>query len=1006
LAHARQSSSPEAAHGVALQPVVLKGKVVSEEGGEPLVGATVTIKNAGIKALTDANGGFIINGYKPEGILVVSYVGYGIKEIPFDSKDTKTLTIQLIPNDNVLDEAVVIGYGQTTRRLNTGSVSKVTAEDIAKQPVGNPLAALQGRVPGMVVTQTSGVPGAAINVQIRGQSVLDLARSTNDPLFIIDGVPFAQGNENLNQLSSAANNPRATAEGGLSPLNMINPADIESIEILKDADATAIYGSRGANGVILITTKKGKEGNLRFTLNSYMGISRAPATMEMLSTAEYLQMRKEALTNDGDEPNVNNAPDLFLWDTTRYTDWRKSLIGGTASTHDLQGTVTGGNEYTRFSLGTSYRYENTVFPGDMANKRGAAHLSLNHRSANDKLTLALTANYSNSTNNLATRDLTMFLNLPPHFPNLEDARGGLVFGENGLSFNVVGAANPLSYTRQHYKAESESFVNNLLLGYKLLPYVSVRLSAGYNTLKGSETSLQPSTSLDPASNQLPFADFGNSATTSWIMEPQIEFLKDGVIHGKLNVLLGGTWQASNRRSTMLNATGYTNDLLLSSINAAGAVRATNSYNEYRYQAFFGRINYNVDDKYIVNITGRRDGSSRFGTNNRFANFGALGLAWLFSREQLISDNLSFLSFGKLRFSYGITGNDQIGNYLYLDTWQSTAQPYQGIPGLRPSRLFNGDFQWEVNRKMEVALELGFFEDLLLLNTNFYRNRSSNQLISYNLPNTTGFLNITRNLPAKVENRGLEFVLSNRSLELGHLKWTGSLNATFPKNTLLKFPGIEESSYANRYEEGQSLNVIKRLEFLGVDPETGLYRFTDVNGDGVLNSRDYQVLGSTDPKFYGGFQNTFTYQRFDLSLFFEFRKQLGQNYYVTQSSYQPGFFYNQPVLARDRWKQPGDDAAIQKLTGRRGGAAGQAISNLGLSNAVYSDASFIRLRNVSLAYNLPPVIAEKMKLQQCRIYFQGQNLFVWSNYIGSDPETQNMYMLPPLRTFTMGIQLTI
>ncbi|MDX3914537.1 MULTISPECIES: SusC/RagA family TonB-linked outer membrane protein [Olivibacter] len=1001
LAHARQSSSPEAAHGVAFQDVLLKGKVLSADG-EPLPGATAAIKNTEIRVLTDANGAFTIKGHKREGVLIISYLGYAIKEISFDGKSSEVLTVRLIPNENVLDEAVVIGYGQTTRRLNTGSVSKVTAEDIAKQPVGNPLAALQGRVPGMVVTQTSGVPGAAINVQIRGRSSLDLARSRNDPLFIVDGVPFLMGNEIANQLITAANNPTQTSQGGLSPLNLINPADIKSIEVLKDADATAIYGSRGANGVILITTKKGQAGEFRLNFQSYAGWGAVTRTMDFMDTEQYLAMRREAFRNDGIEPISATAPDLLLWDTTRYTDWKKELIGGIASTTDMQLRASGGNQYTRFNLGVGYRREGTVFPGDQAGKRTSVSMGVDHRTPDNKLELNFSGMYSYNISDLTARDLTLYVNLPPNFPAPRDEKNRLKFSEGGVSFAALGLENPYAYLLRKYRGHTANLIGNLQATYYISPGLLFRSNFGYNSIVSEERSTNPSTSIDPQSGAAPSANFANGNGKSWIIEPQLEFTEQWG-GGKFNVLLGATWQSLDSRNSTIMATGFANDLLLYSMNAAANLNANNSFSLYRYTALFGRLNYSWKDTYIINLTGRRDGSSRFGPENRFANFGALGAAWLFGNEEWIKNGLPFLSFGKIRASYGVTGNDQIGDYLYLDTWTSTLRPYDGLGGLRPSRLYNPNFKWEINKKFEFGLELGALDDRMLFSAAYYRNRSSNQLVSYALPALTGFNNVVQNLDALVENKGMELSLSTENVKRKDFRWSSAINITFPKTRLLVFPDLEGSSYVNRYEIGQPLNVIKAYRFLGIDHETGVYMYDDMNGDGNLNASDYLTVGHTDPVFFGGLSNTFNLGSFELHCFFEFRKQTGQNYYANMYSYPPGFIFNQPQLVNDRWQRPGDEAVFQRLTSRAGNPLYTANSRLLNSSAAYSDASFIRFKTLSLSYQFKPEWLTQMRLRNLRIYMQGQNLLTWTGYKGADPENQNLLMLPPLRTFTLGLQ---
>lgn len=473
--------------------------------------------------------------------------------------------------------------------------------------------------------------------------------------------------------------------------------------------------------------------------------------------------------------------------------------------------------------------------------------------------------------------------------------------------------------------------------------------------------------------------------------------------GRVNILFGSTFQERTTKSTFINASNYTSDLLLNSAAAAGQITATNTSSQYRYTAFFGRVNFNWENRYILNLSARRDGSSRFGPENRFANFGALGSAWILSNESFFKRKIKFLSYSKIRFSYGITGNDQIGNYKYLDLWSSTPTTYQNVPGLQPNSLFNPNFEWEKNKKTEVAIELGAIKDRILLSLSYYSNRSSNQLISYQLPDQTGFTSITKNLPALVQNSGIEIAIATKNISAKKFNWTSSFNITIPKNKLVSFPGLSSSSYSSFYREGQSLNIINKAKFLGVNPTTGTYIVEDYNKDGIISfPADYQFLGNTDPKFYGGFQNSLEYSRVSLSFFLDFRKQIGRNYLAYIDRNPPGIALNQPSVVLNRWQNVGDNAMIQKLTSRFfGSTAATGANYLSNSNGIYSDASFIRLKNVSISYTFSPELLKKLHIETSRVYLNAQNILLITNYRGADPETQDIYVLPPLKTVVIG-----
>lgn len=991
--------------------MTVSGKVMNETG-EALVGATVTAKKSGIATSTNDKGEFSLSGVQENDLLIFSSIGYVKKEVPVGKG--LYYVVKLAIAVEILDETIVIAYGSTTQRNNTGSVSKIKGEEIAKQPVSNPLAALAGRVPGLVVTQTSGVPGSAFNIEIRGRSSLDAALSRNDPLFIIDGVPFEPGNLASNQIVSAVNKPFSTNLGGISPFNTINPMDIESIEVLKDADATAIYGSRGANGVILITTKKGKSGKSKLSVNVNTGWSKVARTMRMLNTTEYLQMRREAFANDGYTAQVTvpfangYAPDLLILDTTIYTDFKKLLIGNTAQATNAEINFSGGSGNTFFSLGGAYHKETNVFSKALTDQRVSLHFNINHKSADKKFETNFSGFYSAEKNQLIQKDLTQFINLPPNF-TLYDSLGKPAWLQKGIPFNYINLGLPgipSAELLKTYLTKNDNALASLQLVYRIAPQLTFRINAGFNKFITDEVATTPRASLDPSTNQLASSKFGYSTSQSWNIDPQLEYATT-LGKGKFNLLLGSTLQDRTTKSSFVNAQNYTSDLLLNSMGAAGILTGTNNSAQYRYTAIFGRLNYNLFSRYIINLSARRDGSSRFGTENRFANFGAIGAAWIFSNESFFKEKIQFISFGKIRASAGITGNDQIGNYKYLDLWNSTTIPYQGIPGLQPGSLFNPNYEWEKTNKLEAALELGLWKDRLLFSVAGYRNRSSNQLINYQLPDQTGFTGVIRNLPALVQNSGVEIVLTSKNISAKSFSWTSSFNITLPKNKLISFPGLSSSSYRTQFKEGLPLNTIYKAKYLGIDPLTGNYMVEDYNRDGLIRfPADYQFLGTTDPGFYGGLQNSFEYKQFSFSFFFEFRKQTGRNFLAYIDRNPPGIALNQPAIIFDRWQKAGDRALIQKFTSRfSGGATANGANYLSNSDGIYSDASFIRLKNIALSYSFSADLLRKLHIETSRVYINAQNLFLITKYKGSDPETQDISVLPPLKTIVAGIHFT-
>jgi TonB-linked SusC/RagA family outer membrane protein len=497
--------------------------------------------------------------------------------------------------------------------------------------------------------------------------------------------------------------------------------------------------------------------------------------------------------------------------------------------------------------------------------------------------------------------------------------------------------------------------------------------------------------------------FATSNINTWIIEPQVGYTRR-IGNGKLDVLIGTTFQDNTQNSVGQDAYGFSTDAQIPNIAAATnvVIYGSNS-SDYRYNAVFGRINYNWQDKYLLNLTARRDGSSRFGPGNQFGNFGAMGIAWIFSKANFIRNKLSFLSFGKLRASYGSTGNDQIPDYQFLSTYSnySSSNTYQGVNGLYPSRIANPFFGWELVKKLEGGIELGFLKDRIILNANYYRNRTGNQLVGQPLPSMVGFTTIQANLPAVVQNSGVELALNTTNINSKKFSWTSSFNLSIPRNKLISFPNLASSNYSNLFAIGKSLFTQSLYHYIEVDPQTGIYTFQDINKDGVINSKDRQFLKEISQRYFGGLQNSFSYKGWQLDVFFQFVKQTGRSYITSFSI--PGFYNtNQPVYVLNRWVNPGNHTDVQRYL-QGASTALTAWGNATSSDYIIVDASFIRLKNVALSYSLPSSWQKKAYLQNAKIYIQCQNLFTITSYKGLDPESQGLG-LPPLRIVITGIQI--
>ena len=974
------------------------GRVVDQEG-KPLAGATVRVEGTGKSVSTNSKGDFYLEKVEEGSVLVISFIGYVSKEVSV-RKEIGNVILEI--SDNVLDQVQVIAYGTTIRRLSTGNVSTVTAEEIEKQPVNNPLLALQGRVPGMIITQESGVVGGVINVQIRGRNSISQEGNgdISDPLYIIDGVPFTS------RLLPSTSYTLGGVEGG-NPLNFLNSNDIESIDVLKDADATAIYGSRGNNGVIIITTKKGKASTTLISgIDFNQGIGYVSNVPKLLNKEQYIEMRTEAFQNDNRIPTATNARDLILWKENEYVRWSDALIGKTANYTNINASVSAGSENIHYRLNTTLNRQTSVFPGNFEDINKGLYLSLNASSQNKRFSISFKGIYNVDNNKLPPQDFTGAILTSPISPP--------AFNEDGaLNFRDSFTGNPYVDLFNRYNTNSNNFLANGIINYEIISNLRFLISTGVtntNINDNTAITIEGIKNFPGIVNPTGTSIFANNSIKSWIIEPQVSYdFRAG--KNKIGLLMGTTFQEQSTVGQITEGQGYTNDAFLNSLAAAVSIYNKNSIHElYKYSAIYGRITYNLFDKYLLNLSARRDGSSRFGPGKQFGDFGALGAAWIFSEERFIKSKVSFLSFGKLRLSYGSVGNQPGVNYKYLELYnlQNYGIPYQGSQSLIPNNIFAPDFAWEVNKKAELSIELGFFKERVLLTSSYFKNRSSNQLVNYTLPSISGFYNITANLPAKVQNSGWEFTLNTLNIKSKFFTWKSNLNLSILRNELLSFPNLQNSPYSNSLIIGESLSIIKAFNSSGVDSRTGVYQFYDKSGNLTFDPKedDKTILINVQPKFFGGINNSFSIRGFDLDFFFQFVKQTGLNYLFAPNiaSAAPGVsFYNKAQDVMNRWQKQGDISNVQKFTSSVGPAY-QAYIYATTSNLAYTDASFIRLKNVSLSYQLPKEFVKKIQISNAKLYCRGQNLWTITKYRGVDPENQSLVRLPPLRVFSVGLNV--
>jgi TonB-linked SusC/RagA family outer membrane protein len=981
-------------------PTVISGTVV-DESNHPMPGVSIKVKDGKQGWVTDARGRFTAVVLNDDAVLQIAFIGYVKQELSVSSLKS-TVMIILKEDISKLDEVQVIGYGTTTKRENTGDVTTISAKTIEQYPTTNALDALQGNVPGLNIYKNTGNPNGTYKVQIRGINGLN----GGNPLYVVDGIPY-QGGSFVSQNTTLGSSNTANGTGaaaGYDAMSFINPADIESISVLKDADATAIYGSRGADGVFLITTKKGKYGTAKIDASVYTGITQVGHMQPMLNEQQYLQMRHQAKANDHAAISSTDYDINGTWDTTRNVNWQKQLIGGYGHLDNAQVGISGGSELLQYRISGGYNRTTNLEQLGGSDQSGNVHISLISSTADKKFTVSFTGGYLYDVSTLPPADLTFYINQAPDAPALYNSNGTLNFQNNTFS-------NPLLAKNFINRSPSNNLLSSVALSYKPINGLEVKLTTGYNRQELNEFLGSPTTVNAPyLAGGAASSNFTYDNQYSWSVEPQVNYEKI-LGSGKFSATVGTSLQSQGVSSTELQASGYSSDLLISSLTAGTTITsvAPYSYAPTKFSSIFGRLSYSWNKKYYIDLTARDDGSSNFGPNNQFHIFSAAGANWIFSEEKFVKDNLPFLSFGKLRGSYGSTGRNNISPYSYLSTYNSNGLTYQGTAGIIPSRLPNPDLSWETTKKAELALDLQFLKGRINFETNFYRNRTSGSLTGDPISAVTGFQSFTENMPDIVQNQGFDATLTTTNIAGSNFNWSTTFLFTRERNALVSYPNLATSGYATQYIIGQPVNITKTYRFAGVNPQTGIYQFYTASGAITSSSgnADKTAAINTNPDFYGSLQNSFKYKQFTLSFLFRFVKQTGRNAFYNIGIIPPGFGnnINFNTLVLNRWQKPGDLTNIQRY-GTGNFSLYIAQNNALQSNAGYGDASYIRLQNLSLAYQLPQVFTNKLGIQSLQLFVQGDNLWTITGYNGIDPENQSSHVLPPLRIISTGLRLTL
>lgn len=986
---------------------------VTLASGEPLAGATVRVAALPDQGtVTDLDGSFTITA-APDDVLIISFIGYQTQEILVGDRTEFDIVLQV--DEQLLSEVVVVGYGVQTRSDLTGSIASISADEIANQPVASLDAALQGRASGVFVSSPSGTPGAGITINIRGQTSLS---ASSEPLYVIDGVPVIS--EDLSGLFSGGQSTNSLAD--------LNPNDIESIEILKDASATAIYGSRGANGVVLITTKRGVAGTSKIGFNMYTGFQDITNEVDMMSSQEFLNLMNDAAIQDNRDLGTNysetHVSDIWGFDPSdpdlQNTRWYDEIFR-TSAVSNYELTASGGTDQTRYYSSLSYFDQEGVQLGT-GFERISARVNLDTEITSwldfgTNITLNRTIQDRTINDNSLYGVVINTLAGDPLMPVYEEdgsyADPFQYFGWWMLD-NPVLIANEYSRFTRTVRGLGTIFGNA-----SITDELSFRSSLSIDYTNLNDEAYTPIISRE--SQNARRNGFGNYFTTqdfTWLIENYLSYVNTIGTKHNVNAILGTSFQSSNRDFSSINAQGFPSDQFTKLSVASQVTSASTSGTAWGLASYFFRGNYSYDNRYLFTTTGRLDGSSRFGDNFRYGFFPSGSIAWRMTNESFM-ENQQIFSELKPRISYGITGNQEgIGNFASRGLFG--VSDYRSTPTLVSTQLSNADLTWESTKQLDIGVDIGLFEDRLNLSADYFIKTTDDLLLNRLIPGISGFSSVTENV-GKVENKGFEFDIRGAILSGRDLTWTSSFNISFIENRVLEL--VVDNQILNDshiLSEGQPIGTFHLIDQEGVDPATGNMLWIDENGDGIIDSGDRRTVGNAQPDFFGGWANSLTYKGFDLNIMFQFTYG-NELFNHSRASYEnlgwsrigiPGIFPlpdgNNHQLADNRWMQPGDQTDIPR--------AGLTSKNWReYSSRWLEDGSYLRLKNLTLGYNFSPDLTSRFGMSNLRLYVQGQNLLTFTNYTGLDPEVNqnarnplvagsDFGTHPQVKTVSFGINL--
>ncbi|GAB3958447.1 TonB-dependent receptor [Spirosoma harenae] len=956
---------------------------VKSETGQGLPGVSVVVKNTTRGTTTDAEGKYKLSlpDESPATILVFSFVGYKNQEVPIGN--STTIDLQLVPDDKSLNEVVVVGYGTVKKSDLTGSVARIDESIIKATPIVSLDRAMQGRIAGVQVTSNSAAPGGSSTIRIRGTGSVNAG---NDPLYVIDGFPTGD-------------------------LNSINPNDIESIEILKDASATAIYGSRGSNGVVLVTTKRGKSGQSTINFESYYGVQSVRRKIPLLNAREYATFINEARINGGGTAyfDGSTAARPLPESLGEGTDWQDEIFR-TAPIQNYQLSFTGGETKTRYAISGNYYNQQGIIQNSYF-KRFSLRANLD-REVKPWLTIGLSMQGAHTRSNSSRTDTdggaaggvtNAALNYAPVFPIY--ASPGIYYRDQS-TLNGSLVDNPVGLAKE---------VTNLYYTLRLLTnfYADFKIGANltFRTTWGADLLASKQNNYATRLIQLGATTNGSASVSSalninYLNENTLTYSRTFAAKHNLTALLGYTSQAYNIETVTANAINFNDDFALYNNLGAGATlqNPASGAANWALVSYLARINYGFDSRFLVTLTARRDGSSRFGPNNKYGFFPSGAFAWRVINEKFLQNQKS-VSDLKLRLSYGVAGNQSIPDYSYLSNIAITQGVLGGATptiqsGGVPATISNYDLRWEKNTQFDAGVDIGLFNNRIRLVTDYYQKITSNLLFSVNVPQTTGYSSIQQNI-GKVSNEGWEFALSTVNIDTKDFKWNSDFNISFNKNKILTLDGRSEftAGASSGHLQVSNTSLLKVGEPLGSfygrvtdglfqtqeevnasaqkTAKPGDLKYKDLNGDGVINDLDRTIIGNGYPKFFGGLNNTFTYKGLDLTIFLQGSSGNSIMNFGRFGLYNLNGNNNESKDVLNRWTPTNTNTDIP----RANSAGGQRI----LSTFHIEDGSYLRLKTISLGYTLPQTVSKKLALQQVKVYVSAQNWITFTNYKGYDPE---------------------